>query len=122
MRPMIDRADKSGSTVVATAEDQMKDMLNNPRLRENAKVAELVRIITEMPDTERRLIHSWLKNNIEKGSKGRDALNTWMDTTSNPTLNRAIDDVPQLSFIIADRIKKTGRFHGINSTYFSEEN
>ena len=61
-----------------------------------------------MPDTESRLIHDWLKNNIEKGSGGRDALNAWMDTTSNPTLNRAIDDVPQLSFLIGDRIKKTG--------------
>ncbi|MCI0446306.1 hypothetical protein L0152_24215 [bacterium] len=108
MGPRIDRVDKSGGTVVATAEDQMKDMLNSPRLRENTKIAELVKIIAKMPDTERRLIHYWLKNNIEKGRAGRDALNAWMDTTSNPTLNRAIDDVPQLSFLIGDRIKKTG--------------
>lgn len=177
MGPRIDRVDKSGGTVEATAEDQMKDMLNNPRLRENAKIAELVKIIAKMPDTERRLIHYWLShssngrggflegmstnalrkviahsnkrpldekrlfnemlgnseklmkriatdltpdeqmkmvnraldtNNIEKGTKWRDALNTWMDTTSNPTLNRAIDDVPQLSFLIGDRIKTTG--------------
>ena len=108
MGPRIDRDDQSGSTAVTTAEDQMKDMLNNPRLRENAKIAELVKIIASMPDTERRLIHYWLKNNIEKGSEGRDALNEWMDNTSNSTLNRAIDDVPQLSFLIGDRIKKTG--------------
>jgi hypothetical protein len=176
MGPRIDRVDQSGGTVVATAKDQMKDMLNNPRLRENAKIAELVKIIAKMPDTERRLIHYWLShsssgrggflegmstnalrkviahsdkwplnekrlfnemlghseklmkriateltpdeqmkmvnraldtNNIEKGTK-RDALNAWMDNTSNPTLNRAIDDVPQLTFLIGDRIKKTG--------------
>jgi hypothetical protein len=108
MGPRIDRVDQSGRTVAATAEDQMKDMLNNPRLRENAKIAELVKIIAKMPDTERRLIHDWLTNNIEKGTKSRDALNAWMDNTSNRTLNRAIDDVPQLRFLIGDRIKKTG--------------
>lgn len=177
MGPRIDRVDQSGGTAVATAEDQMKDMLNNPRRTENAKIAELVKIITRMPETERRLIHYWLSqssngrggslegmstnalrkviehsdkwplnekrlfnetlghseklmkriateltpdeqmkmvnraletNNIEKGTRWRNALNAWMDNTSNPTLNRAIDDVPQLSFLIGDRIKTTG--------------
>lgn len=177
MGPRIDRVDQRGGTVVTTAEDQMKDMLNNSRIRENAKIAELVKIIAKMPDTERRLIRYWLShssngsggflegmstnalrkviahsdkwplnerrlfnemlghsenlmkrianeltadeqmkmvnraldtNYIEKGTRWRDAMNGWMDNTSNPTLNRAIDDVPQLSFLIGDRIKKTG--------------
>ncbi len=107
MGPRINRVDQSCGAIEATAEDQMKD-INNPRLRGNARIAELVKIITGMPETERRLIHYWLINNIEKGSESRDALNEWMDTTSNSTLNRAIDDVPQLSFLIGDRIKKTG--------------
>jgi hypothetical protein len=44
-----------------------------------------------------------------KGTKlWRDALDDWIDNTSNFSLNRAIDDVPQLSFMIGERIKITG--------------
>src|SRR4030095_9332136 len=62
MGPRIDRVDKSGGTVVTTAEDQMKDVLNNPRLGENAKVAELEKIIAKMPDTEKMELYERVKN------------------------------------------------------------
>jgi hypothetical protein len=62
MGPRIDRVDKSGGTVVTTAEDQMKDVLNNPRLGENAKVAELEKIIAKMPDTEKMELYDRVKN------------------------------------------------------------
>lgn len=177
MGPRIDRVGNSGGITETTAEDQMNDVLDHPRLKENPRIAELVRIITRMPDTEKRLIHYWLShssngrgslleelsadalrkiiarsdewplnekrlfneavghsenlmkliateltpdeqmrmvnrtvenNNPAKRTQWREAMNAWMDTTSNLTLNRALDDVPQLSFLIGDRIKKTG--------------
>jgi len=68
------------------------------------------RIATELtPDEQMKMLNRALEtNNIEKGNNWRAGINAWMDNTSNPTLNRAIDDVPQLSFLIGDRIKKSG--------------
>ncbi|HEY7160567.1 MAG TPA: hypothetical protein VH815_04875 [Acidobacteriota bacterium] len=117
MNPRIDRVDKNGSTV---AEDQMKDTLENSKLGDNALIESklqkiykedfgdgllkklMKRIITELtPDQQ-------MKVDILKTTNWREALNEWMDATSNPTLNRTIEDVPELTFIIGDRIKKTG--------------
>jgi hypothetical protein len=108
--------------------DQMKDTLNDKGLPEDSQLRDTLqkiykddfgdglleklmkRIATELtPDEQIKRVNLALNtNSITKGLEWRDALNAWMDAISNPTLNRAIDDVPQLSFLIGDRIKKSG--------------
>jgi hypothetical protein len=68
------------------------------------------RIATELtPDEQMKMLNRALDtSNIDKTTKWREGMNAWMDAVSNPTLNRAIEDVPQLSFLIGDRIKKSG--------------
>lgn len=128
MGPRIDRVDKSGGTLVPTAEDQVNETLNNPGLSEDTTLKETLqkiynddfghgvlqklmkRITTELsPDEQIKRVNSALNtNDMAKGTRWSETLNAWIDAISNSTLNRAFDDVPQLRFLIGDRIKKSG--------------
>lgn len=128
MGPRIDRVDKTCGTVVTTAEELMNDTSNKTGLTEDTKLNETLqkiykddfghglleklmkRIATELtPDEQIRRVNGALKtNDTAKGIRWSEVLNAWIDAISNSTLNRAIQDVAQLTFLIGDRIKKTG--------------
>lgn len=64
---MDDRTRVGGSSGVTTGktptvEDQMLDVLNNPRISENAKVAELEKIAEKLPETEKKALYERLKD------------------------------------------------------------
>jgi hypothetical protein len=124
----IDKVEKKGSTVVTTAEELLHHAVKEPGLDAVSTLNETLqkiykddfghglleklmkRIATELtPEEQIQRVNRVLNNNnIENRNHWYETLNAWMDAISNPTLNRAIDDVPQLRFLIADRIKKTG--------------
>jgi hypothetical protein len=128
MSPRIDRVDKCEVTVVAAAEDQTDDTLSEAGLTESVTLKDklqkiykddfgqevieklMMRIATELPADEqiKRVNGALNSSDIAKADRWSETLNAWIDAISNTTLNRAIDDVPQLRFLISDRIKKTG--------------
>lgn len=58
-----------GGTKTATVDKRMMDILNNPRLEENAKVAELKKTVANLPDNEKAALLERLKDR-----KSRDPL------------------------------------------------
>src|SRR5262245_46462071 len=62
MGPRVDQVGKGGGSFAPTVDDQMMDVLNNPRIGENAKVAELEKIIAKIPDTEKMELYERVKD------------------------------------------------------------
>jgi hypothetical protein len=53
---------RGGETKTSTVDNQMMGILNNPRLDENAKVAELRKTIADLPDAEKKDLYERLKD------------------------------------------------------------